>query len=272
MRRLLHTIFAIALLACLGIAEIRSPRIGMQQQPDGRVRPIYGVTANLIYGKPWDLTGVVAAAFSDRAGLLLAGNRLMLLALDGRVIGSVEIPETHPLLDIEDTPESAAAWLPSSGRLLTWDGRTFAEMQIDTASLPAAPSAFRIIDNHSIEFLVNMPDASVVRATVSRETGAVTQFVRLPGITGPAFQFGSFVIGRQRDRLVIETAGLMRVLPVSDADVSLQRVASNWLAVTSNATGRQWLIHVDNTGIETSELPRAAAPPSGTGAHEEGSR
>jgi hypothetical protein len=244
----------------------------MLQQPDGRVRPIYGVTANLIYGEPWDLTGVRAAAFSDRAGLLLASNRLTLLALDGTVIGSVEVHEAHPLLDVEDTPESAAAWLPSSSRLLTWDGRTFAETEIDTASLPAAPSVFRVIDSHSIEFLLNMPDASVARATVSRETGAVTQFVRLPGITGPAFQFGSFVIGRQHDHLVIETAGLVRVLPVPDADVSLQRVASNWFAVTSNATGRQWLIHVDDTGIETSELPRAAAPPYGTGAQEEGSR
>ena len=142
MRRLILTLSAIALFGSIVTAEIRAPRIGIVRQLDGKMRPVYGITANLICGKAWDTQSVSAASFSDQAGLVLAGNRLVLESLDGTILGSVQISESNPLLAIESSPATAAAWLPSSGKLLIWDGQSFVQTRLDVASLPGKPTEF----------------------------------------------------------------------------------------------------------------------------------
>jgi hypothetical protein len=271
MRGLFFTLSTIALFGCIVTAEIRAPRIGMVRQLDGKIRPVFGVPANLICGNAWDIQSVAAAAFSDQAGLVLAGNRLFLQTLDGAILGAVEVSEPNPLLGIESSPETAAAWLPSSGKLLTWDGRSFVEARLDLASLPGKPAAIRRAGINSVEFLLDVGDGSVARAVVSTSTGAVLQLTTLPGLSEPAFATSSSVVGQDHHQLVVQfNDGSRQTLPISGADLAFQKPSSNWLVVSSKAAGRQWLVHIDKAGVSVSELPQGLD--SFTTAHSETAR
>jgi len=271
MRRLILTLSAIALFGSIVTAEIRAPRIGIVHQLDGKVRPVYGVTANLICGRAWDIQSVTAASFSDQAGLVLAGNRLVLETLDGTILGSIQISESNPLLAIESSPATAAAWLPSSGKLLIWDGQSFVQTRLDVASLPGKPTAIRRAGNDSLEFLLDTADGSSARAVVSTSSGAVLEFTTLPGLSEPAFASSSSVVGQDHHQLILQlNDGSRQTLPISGEDLAFQKVSSNWLAVTSKAAGRQWLIHVDRAGAGVSELPQGLD--SSTTAHIEAAR
>jgi hypothetical protein len=271
MRRLLFTLSAIALFGCLAAAQIRAPRIGMVRQLDGKLRPVYGVTANLICGEAWDIQSVVAASFSDQAGVVLAGNRLLLQTLDGAILGAVHASEPNPLLGIESSPETAVAWLPSSGQLLTWNGQSFIEAKLDLASVPGKPAAIRKVGKNSVEFLLDMADGSVGRAVLSTSTGAVLQFTTLPGLSEPAFASSTSVVGQDHHQLIFQSNdGSRQTLPISGADLAFQKASSNWLVVTSKAAGRQWLLHIDKAGVNASELPQGLDSP--TAAHIEASR
>jgi hypothetical protein len=257
MRRLLLTLSTIALFGCIAAAEIRAPRIGMVRQLDGKIRPVYGVSANLICGKASEVQSVTAASFSDEAGLVLAGNRLILQTLDGAILGSAEASESHPLLAIEGSPETAVAWLPSSGRLLMWNGQSFVDAKLDVASLTGKPTAIRRVDKNAVEFLLDTADGNAALVVVSTSTGAVLQFTTLAGLGEPAFGSNSSLVGQDHHQLVLQlNDGSRQTLPISGADLVFEKASSSWLAVTSKAAGRQWLVHIDKAGVDASELPQ----------------
>jgi hypothetical protein len=257
MRLLTLSIAAIALFGCMAGAEIRAPRVGMVRQLDGKIRPVYGVAANLICGQASDPHSATAASFSDQAGLVLAGNRLVLQTLDGTVLGGFETSESHPLLAIESSPETAAVWLPASRKLLTWDGQSFVQARVDVLSLPGKAAAVRRVDRNTIEFLLDTADGNAARALVSTSTGAILQLTTLPGVSEPSFASSSSVVGQDDHQLVLQlNDGSRQRLPISGADLVFEKASSNWLAVTSKAAGRQWLVHIDKAGVDASELPQ----------------
>jgi hypothetical protein len=257
MRRVFFVAVTTILFGCGLSAQIRAPRIGMVRQLDGRIRPVYGVTANFICGNGSGSEPVLAASFSDQAGLLVTDNRLILQTPSGETIVTASLSESDPLLTVEGSAETAAAWLPSSQKLLRWDGQSFVEARLDIANLPGKPVSIRTVGRDKVEFLLEMPDSRVGRAVLSTSTGAVLQFTDVTGISGPAFHIGPSLVGQDHHHLAIELPdGSRQTLPISGTDLTFQKASTNWLVITSKAAGRQWLIHIDKSGIEASELPQ----------------
>ena len=135
-----------------------APRIGVVREPDGSVRPLLGLPANLIVGEPLSIDPALAAAFSDQAGLLLFSGRLELISLDGTVISSYPTGDTTAILDIADGPDTALAWLPSAGKLVRWDGRRFMDSAFDASRLGGSIRAVRLLDSAHAELLVDYAD------------------------------------------------------------------------------------------------------------------
>ena len=70
-------LFAAAAMASAQ-SSLAPPLIGIVRDPMGQVRRIFGVSSNLIYG-PVERTGVVAAEFTGRSGMIKTETELVLL-------------------------------------------------------------------------------------------------------------------------------------------------------------------------------------------------
>jgi hypothetical protein len=80
----------------------------------------------------------------------------------------------------------------------------------------------------------------------------------LPGVTGPAFFQHSFVVFHDRYGLEIASRdGALRTLPVKPGDLQFDRMSSDWVHISSLGTHQNWILHLNSTKLELSELPAA---------------
>jgi hypothetical protein len=78
----------------------------------------------------------------------------------------------------------------------------------------------------------------------------------LPGVTGPAFQQYSFVVSHDANGLHVTAAnGAVRTLPLAAPDLKIERMSSDWLHLLSPSTGQDWVLHLNATALQLSQLP-----------------
>src|SRR5277367_6692068 len=78
-------------------SPLAGPSVGVVHCPDGSLRVVYGLPANLIYGAMLG-RGVNAAAFSNSSGLVSRAGEIDYLSGDGAQISSYPTDEPSPLL------------------------------------------------------------------------------------------------------------------------------------------------------------------------------
>src|ERR1700758_1022222 len=66
-------------------APLTAPRVGLVRYADSTVRPVYGLPASFVVGKPVS-PSVTAAAFSDSGGILVSGRRIRVITADGSTL------------------------------------------------------------------------------------------------------------------------------------------------------------------------------------------
>ena len=170
--------------------------------------------------------------------------------------GRYAVSETHPLLDMESALDTAVAWLPSQKTLVYWDGKSFIETPVNMNTFSGTVKAIRATNKDNVEFLVSEADATV-RAVLSLRTGDTVRVESVPGIVNPDFALGSFVLFHDDHELSVQAPdGTRRGLGIREKDLSFEKASSHWLHISS-ASGRQWLLHLDQGAIELSELPAA---------------
>jgi hypothetical protein len=251
------------LLFCLGTllrAQVNAPQVGFARFTDGSVRPVLGVPASFVVGRP-ARHSVDAASFSDVGGILSEQGHIRLVGTDGSSVGDQFTGDREAVVNIDGTLSTAVAWLPASHSILRWDGAGF-----DKTDLPDSFSGKVIgirLEGEYAKVLV-LAEKAVSEVTVSLQSGNVESIRVLPGVGRPALQQKSFLVFSEENGIQVEGSdGVRRSLALNgvvDAnDVAMERMASDWLHLWSARLRQDWALHITPTLLDISQLPSAAA-------------
>ncbi len=265
----LHILIGLTVFLWLAVslpAQVSAPKLGLLRYADGTVRPVYGVQANLVVGKRM-FRGAEAVSFSDAGGLIAENRHIHLIARNGTVVRDYNAGDRKALLNIDGDLTTAIAYLPSREALLRWGGRSFVLTRLDTGNFGGTVTSVEVSGPHAARLLITTRQQNVAEVTVSLETGQLISFRPLPGVRGPAFLNGGFVVSRDEEGLEVETAkGVRRTIPLHIAGVSddlkCERMSAEWFHITS-LNRQEWVLHLSGTTFELSELPVALDPGDG---------
>jgi hypothetical protein len=254
----LHISIALAISMCFGtwsLAQVGAPKLGVLRYGNGTVRPVYGIEANLIVGKQM-FRAADAVSFSDAGGLLVLNGRIHLIGRNGSILSDYDAGDHKALLNIDGDLNTAIAYLPSREALLRWNGKSFILIPLDTGSFGGTVTSVQAEGAHAAKLLITDGNRDVLEITVSLNTGQPTVVRPLPGVQGPAFLDREFVIFHDERGLEVETAsGHHRTIPLAAGDLKFERMSTEWLHVSSRNTKREWVLHLNSTVSELSELP-----------------
>jgi hypothetical protein len=94
---------------------------------------------------------------------------------------------------------------------------------------------------------------------VTLSTGELVSLDAVPGASGPAFAqqaaLLSHELSHEQERLVVETANGLRQHLSVPSDVTIERMSSEWLQLSSAATNQNWALHVKGSQVELFVLP-----------------
>ncbi|MGI8962619.1 MAG: hypothetical protein ACR2IV_23265 [Bryobacteraceae bacterium] len=236
-------------------AQVSAPELGVVRYADNSVRPIYGVEANLVVGKQMARTAD-AVSFSDFGGLVAANGHIQLVNRVGSVLSEYDSKERKPLLNVDGELTTAVAYLPSREAVLHWSGKSFVLTQLGNGSFLGAATSVQMHGAHSVKLLATTRDGNVSEITISLDTGQPGSVKFLPGIQGPAFLHKTFVIFHDKQGLEVEDSdGGRRTVPLSATDLVIERMSSNRLHLSSPGTKQCWVLDMNNTALQLSEMP-----------------
>lgn len=254
-----RSIFLAGLLAMASTvmwAGPRKPRVATVREPDGTLRPVWGLAANLVTGDALPTGKVDAAAFSDAAGIVLSAGAVRLVTPEGVEIGAYSTSEQKPVLGIAGPANTAVAWLPSESKLIRWDGSSFVSSTIDAAELPGTPIDIYRGNDRQIEFLLANGRGSLTRASVSVTGAEVASDGSVPHGVDNAIQIGSSLVFQDADGLQIESqTGAIKSLSVRETKLSFERAGALCIHLTAAGNSRQWLLQLDGVEAVLSEIP-----------------
>jgi hypothetical protein len=237
------------------VSEPGAPKPGMARYSDRTVHSIYGLESNLLVNHQL-LSEADAISFSDAGGLVSIAGRIQLLNSSGAVVGEYDSAERSPVLNIDGDLTTAVAWLPSRSSIAHWNGQSFVTAEVASGGLPGKVTSVQILNGTTAKLLASDAAGNVFAVLVSLGTGQITSVNVLPGIKGPAFQQYSFVVSADGSGLHIEAPnGAIRTLPLGAANVTFERMSSDWVHVSSAATGQDWALHLNATALHLSQLP-----------------
>ncbi|MBV8897125.1 MAG: hypothetical protein JO051_11485 [Acidobacteriaceae bacterium] len=246
----------IVLTAAYSTAQVRPPAIGIARLPDGSVRNLYGLPADVVVDSR-SLGSFDAASFSDQAGLVAKGGRIQLVNTIFTALGEYGSDEAQPLLNVDGDARSAIAWLPSSQSILYWSGENFVVKAVSGLDASLKATSVRVAGRERAQLLMTNAQGAVLEATVGLESGNVISLKWLPGMRGEAFWQGSNLLFAGDGGIgVVSADGAVRALgAVTGGGVDFQHISSKWVLVTSRSDGRLWAVHFSGDEIGMSEVP-----------------
>lgn len=256
--RIAFSFVLVLCLACGAVAEVNAPKLGVARYADRTVFQINGLEANVLVNSQL-LSSADALSFSDAGGLVAIGGQIQLIRLGGALLGTYSSTEPAPVLNVDGDLTSAVAWLPSMKELVRWNGQSFVATQISNAQLPGRVTSVQLTSPSTARMLAADASGNVFAVSVSLTNGLVTSIDVLPGVKGPAFQQHAFVVSHDANGLHVSTAnGPVRTLPLSAPDLTIERMASDWLHLAST-TGEDWVLHLSPATLHLSQLPHPEA-------------
>jgi hypothetical protein len=240
-------------------AQLGVPQPGIARFADGSVRAVRGIPANLMVHAA--IASADLISFSDAGGLSAAKGLIRLLRIDGQVLGEYQSEESRPLLNIDSTLLSAAVWLPSKHLLLHWDGKAFAATPVDDSGFGGNVSFVRLATGSKAEFFVVLADSAVARISVALPSGRLLSSEIQPGVHGDVFVQHAWILSQNARGLLAETVnGMRESIPLSQqplpaGDLTMERMSTDWLHVSSRSTGASWAIYLSPVKRSVSLLP-----------------
>lgn len=251
---LFSSVLSFCLAACLH-AQVNAPKVGIVRYSDHSVHAVFGVADDFVIS-PHVIASADAISFSDSGGLIANNGHIQLIGPSSTVIAEYDSGESAPVLNIDGALTTAIAWLPAQRALLRWNGKSFILTTLIGELLGPVTSVR--VENKTAKLLQTETGGVVSEATVSLETGYLTSLDVLPGVVGPAFQQHSFVLFHDQRGLEIASGNATpRALPLTAPDLTFERMSSDWLHLASAATKQNWIVHLNSTTLELSELPAA---------------
>ncbi len=244
-------------------AQVSAPSPGLARNGAFPIQTIYGVAGSLV-ANPSMLGSADALAFADCFGIIAAGGQVKLLRSNGSDLGHFETRENHPVLNLDSDPASAVAWLPASHSLLWWVNNQWQQAAIDGLPEGAAVTSLARDSADSARLILSQTGSSALAVTISLPQASVTSIDLLPGVRGPAFQFGSKLIWADEQGLVIASAAgpVEHTLPLPAAGLfSAERMSSQWVHLYFPAGGgTHWALHLgDKPTLSRIPMPATGA-------------
>ena len=233
-------------------AQISAPSPGLIRNGALPIQTIYGIAGSLVPA-PSTWGAADALAFADRFGLLASGGQVKLVRSNGLVLGQIDAPDSHPLLSIDSEPVNAIVWLPEARSLLYWNNNQWQQVAVNGLPDEVLVTSITRDSGTTARMLLTQPDNSVIAARLSMNQvsvtqGSVTSIDVLPGVRGPAFQFGPQVIWRDEQGLVIASAAgqLQQTLALAATGAfTAERMSSEWVHLHFPADGgTDWALHL----------------------------
>lgn len=243
-------------VALLLQAQVHVPRMGAVRCADGSVRPVYGVPAAFVLGKPL-FVSAVSASFSSGGGIVAAKGAVHLLDATGKELGEFRTADPGTLVGIDAGVSTAAAWMPRSSSILFWDDGAFRKILLPT--VPAGRVTGIRRSGSSVILLVLENEGGVSENTVSLSSGYITAVAFLAGVNGPAFRQGTSVFFANGNGLERETAGgATESLPLPAPALRMESMGQDWVHLFSASSTRHWALHLTNGPPRLYELPGIA--------------
>lgn len=242
-------------------SQVNAPKAGVVRYRSGSVHPVYGLGSSWVVRAPF-VRSAVAAAFSDRFGLVSDGASLSLLKEDFSPLARTSCVESNPVLGISDTSDSAVAWLPSRAVLIAFDGKNFTSIPV--IGLEPGVAITAIAKSGSVvRLLETRPDLTVAVVEVALPTGQVSASREIIEARGRAALHGNYVCSVYESKLHLSPLDNAPALefPLEGADVSFEQASSKSLHITSPAGNRNWIAYSENGHIALAELPAPAGMP-----------
>jgi hypothetical protein len=239
--------WALVFLAPLLQGQLRIPQVGIARFSDGSVHAVQGVPANLIVASR-AIAMTDAVSFSNAGGLTSSKGVIRLLQTDGMVVGEYDSGEKLPLLNIDSSPQSATAWLPSKHLLLRWHGSQFMATPIDDSSFEGRVTFVRLASEQAAQFFVLLEDSSVARILIALPSARVISSDAMPGIHGGVFVQHSQIFSQDIRGLIAESENGNRETielsptPLPEGDLTMERMSNDWLHISSRSTGANWAV------------------------------
>jgi hypothetical protein len=229
--------FCFILLAARLDAQLAAPHIGLVRYPGLPIQDLLGVPANFIPG-PSAFNTADAASFSDTAGLLAANGQLRLVNRNGVVLAHRPYPGSTPLLNIDHELDTAIAWLPAAHTLLHFNGRDFTTVAVLPGAFDGLVTSVSASSPDFARLLVSHPDHTSSIVNISLATGNVLSISLLPGVRGPAFEFGSFTLSAGDETLEIDApAAAHYSLALPGKTFTAERMSSRWVHLFVPSSG-----------------------------------
>jgi hypothetical protein len=235
---------------------LRAPQVGVIRDAAHNLRLVYGFSGNLITGDPLPVQDVLAASFSDDAGIVLTPGAIKLISAAGAERGSYPTEEVQPVLGIAGAEDTAAAWLPSEGKLIRWNGSAFTALPVSASDVPGPVVGIETTDRDSIDFFIRTQTDAVDVFRLSLKTGTANRITTYTGASGPAIAAGNAVVFPSTEGLqVASSVRPVEFVALPDSHVTIEKAAPDWVHVASPANHRDWMLHIDRAHPTLSELP-----------------
>lgn len=261
---MLRKLLLLPFIALILQAQLQVPSVGSIRCADGSVRPVYGLPASFVLGKPL-LSSAVASSFSKSGGIVATADSIKLLNAAGQFVAAFKASDPRALVDIGAEVSSAIAWLPQTLSLVFWEGSAFSEIVL--SSPPSGRVTALRRDNSNAVLLVLEEGGGVSENVISLRSGNLVSATFLPGVEGAAFRQGDFVLFPNATGLEMEGPDGAQLIPIPNVGLKtgpmplgIERMAQDWLHVTSAASTRHWALHFANGAMELFELPGIPRP------------
>lgn len=278
-----RSMFTAALLALLpaGSGSLQSaasppvpvvPRIGFGLSHDQALRPLYGLPANLIFGKAIS-PGATEAAFSDTAGLVRIGSQVFLQSIDPgseatlTVLGTLTLDESAPVLGISPSTDNtgaglsghAAVWLPSQNAVAMWTGQQFTVTLVDP--LPGRVVSLLPTGTVSAALMVQAAAGGVQNVVVNLATGQVLSNTLVDAHATSAYsQNGLTLLATSEGLILVSANGLRHTIAGIPATVTFAPVSNQWVQIQSLGRPQAWAVYLDSNALAAHTLVASEIP------------
>jgi hypothetical protein len=256
MRKAIVILSAVAVVARAASMPPQAPQAGIVREADGSLRPLFGLPGNLIRGGPLPAEGVIAASFSNEAGLVLIPGALKLLGVDGTEEGLYKTGEGEAILSVSGQADTAIAWMPSDRMLIRWETGRFKTTSLESFPLPGPVIDVQVQSSDAIDLLVRAEPAAFERLQLSMPDRRITATRTYTGITGSALMQGSSLVYQNASMINTESdSGSVNMVPAPEPDLTFARAASGWVHAKSESTHREWMLHLEGSRLTLTEIP-----------------
>ncbi len=255
MKHAIASIFLPALLTACLAAQINSPKVGFIRYGSLPIQGLYGIPGNFVPAQARFGTAD-GISFSDIGGLLAANGRIELVRADSSRVADHEYGTVAPLLNIDRDLASAVAWLPDIRSLLWWNGTRFATVEIGASISTEKVTSVALTSASTARLLATNPDATVSAVVISLANGNVISSDLLPGVTGAAYQFGSFLLWADERGLQLQSEnGAQHTFAAPATSFTAERMSSQWVHLYFPVDGTHWALHLSQTQPSVWRLP-----------------